>query len=94
MSTDTLPNAGNDLIRIHKVITRALNVSLQNCKESKLNEEFHQGFMKYVKALTILLHSHHLGEDEITFPYWRTRLNDGPFDLLIDQHQQMIAYLE
>ena len=28
MPTDPLPNVGNDLLRIHKVITRALNVSL------------------------------------------------------------------
>ena len=94
MSTDPLPNVGNDLLRIHKVITRALAVSGQNSGGTPPAEEHQPGFVSYVRALTILLHSHHAGEDEVAFPFWRTHLPSGPFDELSDQHRQMIAYLD
>lgn len=94
MPGNPVPNAGNDLIRIHKVITRALDVSLQNSKPVKLAGNLRQGFLTYVKVLTIMLHAHHEGEDEISFPFWRTRFRSGPFDKLVEQHRQMITYLE
>ena len=94
MSTVPLPNVGNDLLRIHKVITRALHVSLQNSQGTNLDEGHRQGFATYVRALTILLHGHHASEDELAYPFWRTRLPAGPFDMLSEQHGQMIAYLE
>ena len=93
MSTDLLPNAGNDLLRIHKAITRALDVSLQNSQGTDLAEGHQQGFVTYVRALTILLHSHHAGEDELSFPFWRTRLPAGPFDELSEQHRQIVLCL-
>ena len=94
MSTDPLPNVGNDLLRIHRVITRALDVSLQNSQSTNLAEGHKQGFVTYIRVMTILLHSHHAGEDELSFPFWRTRLPTGPFDELSEQHRQMIIYLE
>jgi hypothetical protein len=95
MSTDPMPNVGNDLLRIHKVITRALAVSLQNIQDANPAEGRPlEGFATYIRALTILLHAHHDGEDELAFPFWRTHLPDGPFDALGEQHLQMIPYLE
>lgn len=91
---ENFPNVGNDLVRIHKVITRALNVSLQNSLETNLVENYQQGFVIYVRTLTILLHSHHNGEDELAFPFWKTHLPAGPFDELSRQHVEMITYLE
>ena len=92
MPAQTLPNVGTDLIRIHKVVTRALEVARQNSQDAGLKEADRAGFAAYVRALTILLDSHHLGEDELAFPFWRTRLPDGPFDRLKQQHRQMSAY--
>jgi hemerythrin-like domain-containing protein len=94
MSTDPTPNVGNDLLRIHKVITRALDISLQNSQNTGPAEEHRQGFSTYVRVLTILLHSHHASEDELAFPFWQTRLPAGPFTKLYDQHREMITYLE
>ena len=94
MSSNPLPNAGNDLLRIHKVITRALDVSLHNSQDNSLVEKHWEGFRMYLRVLTVLLHSHHAGEDELSFPFWRTRLPDGPFDKLSEQHRQMIIYLD
>ena len=88
------PNAGKDLIRIHKVVTRALSVSLQQSKQIILAENLRKGFLSYLRGLTILLHAHHEGEDEISFPFWKTRHPDGSYDLLIKQHIQMITYLD
>jgi hypothetical protein len=93
MSTDPLPNVGADLLRIHKVITRALNVALQNSQGANLAERHREGFVTYVRALTILFHAHHAGEDELAFPFWRIRLPAGPFDKLGEQHYQMVAHL-
>ena len=81
MSPNPLPNVGTDLIRIHKVVTRALEVSKQNSLNASLPDEVLQsGFASYVRSLIILLHEHHAGEDELAFPFWRTRLPDGPFE--------------
>ena len=94
MPDNPVPNFGGDLVRIHKVVTRALEVSRQNSQEKAPAEVDRAGFAIYVRALTILLHSHHLGEDELAFPFWRTKLPDGPFDLLSEQHRQMTGMLE
>jgi hypothetical protein len=91
---DTQPNVGNDLIRIHKVITRALNVSLHNIQDVNLPEDYRAGFVLYVRALVIILHAHHLGEDELSFPFWKVRFPSGPFDELSRQHRQMITHIE
>lgn len=91
---DTLPNVGRDLIRIHKVISRALNVSLQHSQGTDLPENYRQGFNNYVRSLAILLHSHHSSEDEIAFPFWKTHHPSGPFDKLIEQHHQMSLFVE
>jgi len=91
---DTIQNVGNDLVRIHKVITRALQVSIQSSQDTNLDENNRQGFGLYVRALTILLHSHHNGEDELAFPFWKVRLPTSPFDELSSQHREMVTYLE
>jgi hypothetical protein len=91
---DTQPNVGTDLVRIHKVITRALNVSLQHVQESNIAEKHRSGFSSYVRALAILLHAHHLGEDELAFPFWKIRFPSGPYDELTQQHRQMVIHLE
>jgi hemerythrin-like domain-containing protein len=88
------PNAGRDLVRIHKVITRALDVSLASLPESSLTDDQRKGLILYLKAMTILLHAHHSGEDEIAFPFWESRMPAGPFDELSRQHQEMLVSLE
>jgi hypothetical protein len=93
MPGDAFPNVGTDLIRIHRVVTRALEVSRQSSQDDSLAETQQAGFGAYVRALTILLESHHLGEDELAFPFWKARLPEGPFDRLRQQHRQMMVYL-
>ncbi len=47
-----------------------------------------------VQALTIFLHAHHSGENELAFPFWKAHISAGPFDELSRQHRQMIVHLE
>jgi hypothetical protein len=94
VSVYDVPNAGNDLLRFHKAITRALEVSLQNCGAGIPEEKHRPGFLAYVRALTIVLKGHHEGEDRLAFPFWRVRLPSGPFDFLTEQHRLMTIHLE
>jgi hypothetical protein len=93
MPGNPTPNVGTDLIRIHKVMTRAMEVSRQYSQADRVAEAQQAGFTDYVHALTVLLDSHHLGEDELAFPFWKIRLPEGPFDRLKQQHRQMMAYI-
>ena len=88
------PNVGTDLVRIHKVISRAISVALQRVRDPNTAEKHRSGFLIYLHALTIVLHAHHLGEDEVAFPFWKIRFPSGPFDALGRQHRQMIVFLE
>ena len=90
---DNESNVGNDLVRIHKVISRAINVSLQNAQDTNIADNHRSGFTSFVQSLNILLHGHHLGEDELAFPFWKSRFPSGPFDELGRQHRQMIVHL-
>jgi hypothetical protein len=92
MSTEALPDVGRDLLRIHKVITRAIEVSLQNSQDGNLAEANRQGFVVYLQAMITFIESHHMGEDEIAFPFARVRMPDGPFDMLGEHHRQVSAY--
>ena len=69
MSTASTPNAGSSLIRIHKVITRALLVSMQNSQGNGPEPELRLGFQRFEQALHSGLLAHHDGEDEISFPF-------------------------
>jgi hemerythrin-like domain-containing protein len=91
---DTQPNVGNDLVRIHKVVTRALGVLLLNVLDPNTAGKHRAGFSSYLRSLTILLHAHHSGEDELAFPFWKIRFPSGPFDELSRHHRQVVTYLE
>ena len=94
MFTSPPPNVGSDLVRIHRVITRSLAVSLQHSQPTGPSLELRDGFQLYLGAFVSLLHAHHLGEEEIAFPYWRNKIPQAPFDLLGKHHQQIVPLLD
>lgn len=94
MMTDTSRNAGTDLIRIHNVVTRAITISIQHCRGTGPEPALRDGFQRYERALVSLLNAHHLGEDEIAFPYFEKKHLQGPFDKLRDQHRQIVVVLD
>ena len=98
MSQPNQPNIAADLIRIHSVVTRGLSVSLERgltfAGDGFPDASTREGFVDYVQSLVSVLHAHHLGEDELAFPYLRDLLPGVPYDLLSEQHQQMVPILD
>lgn len=85
------------LLRIHKVISRGLNISMRKCDEYRVKQgvppEEAAGFHMYLKALRWVTHSHHLSEDEIAFPYFSGTIK-APYSRLKDDHQTINLILE
>jgi hemerythrin-like domain-containing protein len=84
------------LLRIHKIISRALDVSIQKCDEylgkQGMPPDEASGFLLYVTTLKRIAHSHHLTEDDIAFPYFRDKLK-APYTRLEEDHQAMARIL-
>lgn len=83
---------------IHKIITRALQVSIERI-QGLATQEFEdegskQGFLNYVQTLVTILHSHHLTEDDLVFPYLRAKLPHAPFETLVQEHHAMVRVLD
>jgi len=97
MSTSNQITVASDLIRVHLVITRALEVIIENIETFRQKgypeASLMAGFVSYVRSLLILLHSHHTIEDDIIFPYFQEKLPDSPFDLMYAQHEVLIPAL-
>jgi hemerythrin-like domain-containing protein len=97
----TLPSKADvaqDVLRIHAIITRALNVSAEHA-ETYAQGGFsdaaaREGLVSYVRCLAVLLHAHHLTEDESVFPYFQDKLPDAPYEALVAQHRHMDPILD
>ncbi len=97
MSESRMSNVGEDLIRVHMVITRSLRIAIEY---SHLFLQFgipdvvmYKGFSNYVQSLTSVLHAHHLSEDELGFPFLRIKLPGAPYDILTAQHLEIMSKL-
>lgn len=86
-----LPNFADDLVRIHKVITRGLTITTQRgtqfMKDGFPDATTRQGFADYVQALAAVLSAHHLSEDEIAFPALKVKLPKAPYTRLAADHK-------
>ncbi len=95
--TPNNPNPAQDLIRIHKVITRGLNVDLTKGIEylqigfSSLRA--HLGYTRYTHCLSSVLSSHHQGEDLIAFPAFRKVIPSAPYAQLLNDHHAIDVLL-
>jgi hypothetical protein len=92
------PNVGADLLRIHRVITRGIEVSAQRSAEFTRDGfssvAIQEGFLIYLQAMGGVLDAHHLGEDEVMFPYFREKIPDAPYDKLMADHRAIVGVLE
>jgi hemerythrin-like domain-containing protein len=97
MSDKIVPSLSEDLLRIHRVVTRSLKVALtsgQKFAQSGFpDDSMREGFYDYVRSLSILLNSHHTGEDEIFFPQAKKRMPGIPVDHLCADHKEMAGIL-
>lgn len=84
--------------QIHNIITRGLNVSLENVqvlsRQGLTDGEKPAGLLNYIRALVLVLNGHHLMEDELAFPYFQEKLPGAPFNVLTEWHQKMIVKLD
>lgn len=91
MSNEDQPDIGEEYIRLHKVMTRGLRVSLENTNEyvqaEALENVNREGFLKYVQGFSSVLHGHHLVEDEKIFPYFKDKLPEVPYERLTTEHE-------
>jgi len=92
---DSLPRG---LVRIHLVITRAVDVA-RRCSRAYANGDepadspAAAGLADYLQALVSVLHAHHLGEDEISFPALRDRFPGAPWERLAEEHRAVVPVL-
>jgi hemerythrin-like domain-containing protein len=96
-----MPNINNlavDLLGIHSIITRGLHMSIECSRrfeqEGYPSPTVKHGFISYVRSLISVLDGHHRVEDELAFPYFKSILLEGPFELLSNQHQTLLPLLE
>lgn len=98
MTEKNQPNLAKDLRLVHKIITRGLDVSIESAEtfaqEGFPDQDVREGYRKYATALLSFVSSHHSGEDEIAFPYFRERLPAMPFDRLEWEHERIEELLE
>ena len=100
MPTSELPlsDIAGDVLRIHRLVTRALRVSVEEsavyAREGYPDESHRRGLVAYVRCLATLLHAHHITEDESVFPYLRQVLPDAPYEALTAQHHAMDPILD
>ena len=95
MNQQASPNLAMAMLAFHKIITRGLEVSLQNARQgNSAIDESRSGFHDYVHSLASVLHAHHLTEDELVFPYLKTVLPEPPYDKLSSDHKLMESMIE
>lgn len=96
MSEPPSLTVAGDLSRIHQVITRALQVALQQSQflatKELAVEDF--GLQCYITALLQLLDSHHRIEDDLLFPHFRQKMPALPVAEMENQHRALVPLLE
>ena len=87
------PSLAEDLARIHRVITRGLEVSIMHGEEF-IQQGFpdagvQKGYTDYVQSLVTVLDAHHTTEDELAFPFFMEKIPDAPYSRLAAEHDEM-----
>jgi hypothetical protein len=89
---------GDYFLSVHKSISHGVEISIKHSipfmQEGFPDKLAREGYLNYVKALSILFDSHHKTEDEIAFPFFREALPDTHFDWLFEDHNLITGFLE
>jgi hemerythrin-like domain-containing protein len=90
-------NLANGLVRIHRVISRGVEVARERSHRFAAGEGIDAalaaGFADYLQALASVVHGHHTGEDDVTFPALRDRFPDAPWNTLAEEHRAVAPVL-
>lgn len=85
------------MIKIHRLLTRALSVSVVKCDEYIRNKAIpsseSKGFLLYLTTLVRVMHAHHMGEDDVVFPELTGKI-EAPYDRLKQEHIKMSLMLD
>lgn len=82
----------SDLLRIHAVISRALEVgAAEVTRAASEGRHLEPGLATYLDCLVTSLVSHHDAEEEVAFPLFRERLPDAPYERLHQDHLAMTS---
>jgi len=91
MINENQGDVGTDIIRFHRIITRSLEVAIQNVNSfldmGAIKESKGEGFLNFMQSFSTVLDAHHLLENEKIFPYFKDKLPDAPYDRLMTQHK-------
>jgi hypothetical protein len=87
----------DDLLRIHRIITRALATSRER-GSAFVRTDFpdaatREGYVSYARALLATLRAHHDAEDELAFPRFRERIPQAPYGRLDRDHADLLPAL-
>jgi hypothetical protein len=89
---------GDDLLVIHRVVTRALGVALEKGEEFSKSgfpsSTTEKGYRDFARCLVKLVKAHHDGEETIVFPRLRAVLPSVPFEDLERQHHDLVGALD
>lgn len=92
-----VPSAAKDLMRIHKVISRGINIDLEKAMvylHSGLPEPRElTGYASYTHSFFSVLSSHHQSEDQVVFPEFKKVLPDAPYEKLGEDHEKISSIL-
>jgi hemerythrin-like domain-containing protein len=98
MQPHTKFDFASDLLVVHKVITRALDVAAESgpaAFDARITDPAKfDGYIQYVDCTMRQLHEHHGNEDTVAFPMLRRIDPQEPYDLLVSQHAAMIQTIE
>jgi len=87
------PSVAKDFKRIHSVITRGLQITLEKVQEMMHNKnpgpQTFNGFLDYTRSLVSFMHAHHSTEDDLAFPIFKKKSLDAPYDVLMNDHMKM-----
>jgi hemerythrin-like domain-containing protein len=91
------PNLAIGMLCTHRIITRALDVSIEHCDKSlkagELDETSKKGFIDYIQSFKTVITTHHHLETQKVFPYFREKIPDLPVDKLNKEHGQIGIHL-
>ncbi|WP_414469246.1 hemerythrin domain-containing protein [Methanobacterium sp. ACI-7] len=91
MVNENQEDVGEDIIRFHRIITRSLEIIIQNVNAyleiGATEEENREGFLKYIQTFSTVMDAHHVLENERIFPYFMEKLPDALYDRLMTQHE-------
>jgi hemerythrin-like domain-containing protein len=97
MSETHRTNIGQSLLCIHRCITRGIEVSSERSREYARSgypdEATRGGFASYVRSLATVLDAHHLAEDELAFPTFKSIFPQVPYQALMDDHRKITALI-